>query len=152
MSHSLRWAVCAALLVLGFVGACLTFSIPWDGPESPDPLTTLFEEFDRADNLRLRLDASHARLHAQDLIAHALIAGKIDLAEAVRLFDALPDRPDASRELLRLEFPAATDRELLGHLVIRWTLVLLRHDPDRAEALRRRWLADLAKFGAQAPP
>jgi hypothetical protein len=152
MAHVLRWAVCAALLRLFFVGSCRYFPAERDGPTPPDLPTTYFEELDRGADLGRRLDAAQARQRAQDQIGYELIEGRISLAEAVRRLAALPDPPDQFQELLRLEFAGATDEERLGRLVIRWASGLLRDQPDRAQTLRRRWQAELAHLGTQDPP
>jgi hypothetical protein len=148
MSHTLRWTGFAALIALVFVGSCHMLSISLVGPAGePESLSSLLEEFGRGDELWRRLEAAQARQHAQDQIGYALIEGRIDLAEAVRLFDALPDAPDQFQELLRLEFAGATDEERLGRLVIRWACRLLKDQPDRADTLRRRWQSELGQLG-----
>jgi hypothetical protein len=152
MAHVLRWTGCAVLLGLLLVGSCRFLPVERKASDPPDLLSSLFDELDREAEMGRRLDAAQARHRAQDQIGYALIEGRISLAEAVRRLDALPDPPDQFQELLRLDYDGATDQQRLGQVVIRWACNLLRHDPDRADALRRRWQAELAQIGEQEPP
>jgi hypothetical protein len=136
------------MIALVFDGSCHMLPSSLVGPAGePDSVSFFLEEFGRSDKLWRRLEAAQARQRAQDQIGYALIEGRIDLAEAVRLFDALPDAPDQFQELLRLEFAGATDEERLGRLVIRWACRLLKDQPDRADTLLRRWQSELGKLG-----
>jgi hypothetical protein len=149
MTSSLRLAACAAVVGLALVGICWLWPALFqaDGlnpAETPAWLHLYFGEVERGRELRTRLKAVGRRLDAQARICDELIAGRISLTEAARRVGDLPDPPDHFQELLRTHFAGATDEERLAHCVLQWACEVLVDQPERAQALRRRWEAELA--------
>jgi hypothetical protein len=148
MTSLLRLAGCAACVGLLLTATCMLRPAlfvelgldVWDWPSGLgqyDAASGRDEQLTRQDQFALE------RIQAKDAIARELIAGRLSLAEAVARFSALPHPPPQMRELLRRYHGAGSNEEILRQHVLDWACLLLEGEPARAEALRRRLLAEL---------
>jgi hypothetical protein len=149
MHHLLRLAGCAAFLALLLIGGCalrpnLLMDIGLDWWNWPKELRQADAEAERTDELAGHRQTLDAQKHRKDQICRELIAGRLTLAEATRQFMELPGMTEFMWRELRNSFPGATEEESMSRRVILWACDLLEQEPARAEALRRRLLAELA--------
>jgi hypothetical protein len=148
MRPLLRLAGCAAFACLLFLGGCalapdLLVNLGLDWWNWPQGLQQYDAASERDEELARQGPLALERIKAKDAIARELIAGRLSLAEAVARFRALPHPPRRMRELLRRYHGAGSDEEILRQHVLDWACLLLEGEPARAEALRRRLLAEL---------
>jgi hypothetical protein len=148
MQHLLRLAGCAAFLALLFIGGCtlapdLLVELGLDWWNWPQELRQADAEDERARELADHRQAVDGYKDTKDRICRELIAGRLTLAEATRQVMELPGLTEFMRREIRTDFPGATEEESMSRHVIMWACDLLDLEPARAEALRRRLLAEL---------
>ena len=144
----LRLAGCAAFAGLLITGGCalspdLFVDLGLDWWNWPKELRQADAEAERAKELMARRQTLDAQMHRKDQLCRALIAGRLTLAEATRQFTELFGTTDVLRRAIRTRFPGATGEESMSRHVIMWACDLLAQEPARADALRRRLLAEL---------
>ena len=148
MHPLLRLAGCAALAGLLITGGCalrpsLFADLGLDWWTWPKSLWQHDVEHARDAELTRRWQGAAWRTGAKDRICRELIAGRLTLAEAARQFMELPGTTEAMWQDIRDRFAGATAEESMSRRVIEWACDLLAREPARAEALRRRLLAEL---------
>jgi hypothetical protein len=148
MHHLLRLAGCAAFACLLFTVGCalapdLLVDLGLDWWNWPKEVGQADAEADRAKELTGRRKSLDWQMHRKDQICQELIAGRLSLAEATRQFMELPGTTEKMWQDIRNDFPGATAEESMSRRVIEWACDLLAREPARAEALRRRLLAEL---------
>jgi hypothetical protein len=149
MSPLLRLAGCAAFLALLLIGGCVLrpdvfVDLGLDWWNWPNELRHADAEAERTKELADRRQTVDWYKDTKDRICRELIAGRLTLAEATRQFMELPGTTEFMWREIRTDFPGATAEESMSRHVIRWACNLLGQEPARAEALRRRLLAELA--------
>jgi hypothetical protein len=148
MQHLVRLAGCAAFACLLFTVGCalapdLLVELGLDWWNWPQELRQADAEAERTKELADRRQAVDWYKDTKDRICRELIAGRLTLAEATRQFMELPGTTEFMWREIRTDFPGATAEESMSRHVIRWACNLLGQEPARAEALRRRLLAEL---------
>jgi hypothetical protein len=148
MRPLLRLAGCAAFAGLLITGGCalspdLFVDLGLDWWNWPKELREADAESERANELAGRRQTLDSQKQRKDQICRALIDGRLTLAEATRQFMELPGTTEAMWQGIRSHFAGATPEESMSRRVILWACGLLGQEPERAEALRRRLLAEL---------
>jgi hypothetical protein len=141
-------AGCATFASLLCIGGCtlvpdLLADLGLDWWNWPQELRQADMQAERTRELAGRWQTVAWRKHRKDQICRALIAGRLTLAEATRQFTELFGTTDVLRRAIRTRFPGATGEESMSRHVILWACDLLAQEPERAEALGRRLLAEL---------
>jgi hypothetical protein len=150
----LRLAGCAALVALPLLGwgalrPAVFEALGLDWWDWPNCLRQYDAASERAEELAQKSRVALGQMQAKDAIARDLIAGRLSLAEATRLFLEMPRTTEFVRRYVRECFPGATAEEGMSRYVIQWACDMLPQQPDR-EVLCRRLEAELAEHLALA--
>jgi hypothetical protein len=151
MNQLLRMTFCASLLGLFYVGTCLLRpavmeDLGLDVWEWPRLQRTLDNELERSQTLEKDLKGSRSRFEAKSRICFDLVAGRLTLRQAAKLFSDLPNPPENFWNLIRASYHAATPEESMCLHVTTWVCALMDRQPHQREAMRRRLMAELQEF------
>ncbi len=139
--------LCLGVLALGVVffdPACpLTYPVPWD----PMRRDSMAEDLVRREHLKQLHEASFRRIEAKWQVAKEVIAGRVNLAEAIEQFRDLDRQwPDLRSVTKRPEDLWMTEDEWDGWAVIQQVRQVLADRPDEAGVIVARLEKELQQF------